>query len=64
MDYMLNIRDCRDRELFTESWFDIHATLDEPILPEAFPYPACRILPKRPLMLRALGRAKRTLINR
>jgi hypothetical protein len=61
MDYMLNFRDCRDRALFTESWYDIHATLDEPKLPEGFPYPVRRVPPKRPLVRRVLGRAKRLI---
>lgn len=61
MGYMLNFRDCRDRELFTESWFDIHATLDEPSLPDGFPYPARRMPPKRSLVRRVLGRAKRLI---
>lgn len=58
MDYMLNIRDCRDRELFTINWFDIHATLDAPTLPSGFPYPSRR---KHSLLGRALGRAKRII---
>lgn len=60
-DYMLNIRDCRDKEVFTESWFDIHATLDEPKLPEGFPYPTRPA--KRPLWRRVGGRIKRSLAS-
>jgi FkbM family methyltransferase len=56
MDYMLNIRDCRDKELFTINWFDIHATLDEPKLPADYSYPSRRT---RSLLLRALSRARR-----
>lgn len=58
-DYMLNIRDCRDRELFSEGWFDIHATLDEPKLPDSFPYPVRRMPSQRPLWRRVGGRVKR-----
>jgi FkbM family methyltransferase len=57
-DYMLNIRDCRDQGLFNEciGWFDIHATLDVPVLPYGFPYPTRR---KKPRLRSVLGRIKR-----
>ena len=42
LDYMLNIRDCRGRELFVEGWFDIHATLDVPGVATNLPYPKRR----------------------
>jgi FkbM family methyltransferase len=60
-DYMLNIRDCRNRELFTDGWYDIHATLDEPKLPEGVPYPTRRTPPRRPLWRRVGGRVKRLI---
>jgi FkbM family methyltransferase len=64
-DYMLNIRDCRDKELFdsTVHWFDIHATLREPVLPAGYPYPAHRVPPRRSLMRRALSKAKRLALR-
>jgi FkbM family methyltransferase len=42
LDYMLNIRDCRDRRVFSKGWFDIHGTLDMPALAENQPYPSRR----------------------
>lgn len=63
LDYMLNIRDCRGRELFASgSWFDIHATLDVPNLDPNQPYPAKRTPPPPSKLHRlrsSLGRLKR-----
>jgi FkbM family methyltransferase len=58
--YMLNVRDCRNKELFLENWdwYDIHATLDEPELPVDFPYPK-----RRPPSLRALARKAKRLFK-
>jgi FkbM family methyltransferase len=58
--YLLNVRDCRDKELFLENWewFDIHATLDEPKLPLDFPYPK-----RRPPSLRAFARKVKRLVQ-
>jgi hypothetical protein len=57
---MLNVRDCRNKELFLENWdwYDIHATLDEPELPVDFPYPK-----RRPPSLRALARKAKRLFK-
>jgi FkbM family methyltransferase len=55
MQYMLNIRDCRDKAQPTASWFDIHATLDETALPENHPYP------RGPSRIRSIARRIRQL---
>jgi len=61
-DYMLNIRDCRDRELFTINWFDIHATQDSSKLPDDFPYPVKRS--SKSTLRRGLSWIKRKALNR
>ena len=67
LDYMLNIRDCRGRGLYSTGWFDIHATLDTPNLAENQPYPQWRPQPRQrkptPIskVRSSLGRLKRRI---
>jgi hypothetical protein len=59
-DFMFNIRDCRDRALFSNNWYDIHATLDTPTLPTNHPYPAGH---KKSKIRSTLGRIKRKVLR-
>ena len=61
LEYMLNVRDCRERELFTFGWwYDIHATLSQPALPADHPYPVRRIS-TRSRLRSAASRIKKAL---
>lgn len=63
LDYMLNIRDCREQVLFSKGWFDIHATLDTPALPRDQPYPRRREVAFRSKVESRVRQWKRRLLS-
>jgi len=63
LDYTLNIRDCRDRVLFSKGWFDIHATLETPAVQKDQPYPKRREIAFRTKVRSKARQWKRKLLS-